>query len=53
MLLVIESPNKIKKIKSLLNAQVLATVGHFKDLPDNPPWVLTSDTDAPTFLSQQ
>jgi DNA topoisomerase IA len=35
MLLVIESPNKIKKIKGYISAQILATVGHFKDLPSD------------------
>ncbi|MFZ4859275.1 MAG: type I DNA topoisomerase [Desulfuromonadaceae bacterium] len=49
MLLVIESPNKIKKIKEYLSAQVLATVGHFKDLPDDSMGV-DLDTYAPTFV---
>jgi len=36
MLVVIESPNKIKKLKGLLpaGARIVATVGHFKDLPE-------------------
>lgn len=33
MLIIIESPNKIKKIREITKANVLATVGHFKDLP--------------------
>ena len=33
MLIIIESPNKIKKIRQITGANVLATVGHFKDLP--------------------
>jgi DNA topoisomerase-1 len=49
MLLVIESPNKIKKIQSYLNAKVLATVGHFKDLPSDAMGV-DLDTYAPTFI---
>jgi DNA topoisomerase-1 len=49
MLLVIESPNKIKKIKSYLSAQILATVGHFKDLPSDAMGV-DLDTYAPTFI---
>ncbi|KAB0668354.1 type I DNA topoisomerase [Oryzomonas sagensis] len=49
MLLVIESPNKIKKIKSYINAQILATVGHFKDLPTDAMGV-DLDTYAPTFI---
>ena len=34
MLIVIESPNKSKKIGALAKAPVLATVGHFRDLPE-------------------
>lgn len=49
MLLVIESPNKIKKIKSYITAQILATVGHFKDLPSDAMGV-DLDTYAPTFI---
>lgn len=33
MIIIIESPNKIKKIRQITGATVLATVGHFKDLP--------------------
>jgi len=33
MVIIIESPNKIKKIRQITGANVLATVGHFKDLP--------------------
>jgi len=35
-ILIIESPNKIKKLKGYTNkgTQILATVGHYKDLPD-------------------
>jgi DNA topoisomerase-1 len=34
-LLIVESPNKIKKLKSLLGAgyEVAASVGHIRDLP--------------------
>lgn len=32
-IIVIESPNKIKKLKALTGLQTFATVGHFKDLP--------------------
>lgn len=32
-LIIIESPNKIKKIKHYSGIETLATVGHFKDLP--------------------
>ena len=33
MLIIIESPNKVKKIKAITGANVMATIGHFKDLP--------------------
>lgn len=49
MLIVIESPNKIKKIKSFIKAEVMATVGHFKDLPGDDLGVDLS-TYQPTFL---
>lgn len=32
-IIVIESPNKVKKIAEYTGAEVFATVGHFKDLP--------------------
>lgn len=35
MVIIIESPNKIKKIREITKANVLATVGHFKDLPSD------------------
>ena len=35
MVIIIESPNKIKKIRQITGANVLATVGHFKDLPSD------------------
>ena len=35
MVIIIESPNKIKKIRQITGATVLATVGHFKDLPSD------------------
>lgn len=52
MLLIIESPNKIKKIRSFLpaGAQVLATVGHFRDLPEDELGVDLA-TYAPTFIT--
>ncbi len=34
MLIIVESPTKAKKIRSLLQVKTLSTVGHFKDLPD-------------------
>lgn len=34
-LIVIESPKKVKKIAEYSGEKVLATVGHFKDLPEN------------------
>jgi len=51
MLLIIESPNKIKKIKTFLpSAQILATVGHFRDLPEGELGVDLA-TYAPTFVT--
>jgi DNA topoisomerase-1 len=51
MLLVIESPNKIKKILFYVNgAKVLATVGHFKDLPQDSMGVDLNNDYAPTFI---
>ena len=32
-IIVIESPNKIKKLKEITGLQTFATVGHLKDLP--------------------
>lgn len=52
MVIVIESPNKVKKIAAATGAKVVATVGHFKDLPqDNLGVDLTSYS--PTFLVSQ
>jgi DNA topoisomerase-1 len=51
MLLVIESPNKIKKIQSFVaGAKVLATIGHFKDLPQDSMGVDLDNDYAPTFI---
>ena len=33
MLIIVESPTKAKKIRSILKVKTLSTVGHFKDLP--------------------
>jgi DNA topoisomerase-1 len=33
--IIVESPNKIKKIREITGSQVFATVGHFADLPNN------------------
>ncbi|MDA8430647.1 MAG: type I DNA topoisomerase [Geobacteraceae bacterium] len=33
MLIIVESPTKAKKIRSILNVKTMSTVGHFKDLP--------------------
>jgi DNA topoisomerase I len=33
--IIVESPNKIKKIREITGSQVFATVGHFSDLPAN------------------
>jgi DNA topoisomerase I len=48
MLIVIESPNKIKKIKQITGANVIATVGHFKDLPTDEMGI-DLETYQPTF----
>ncbi|MEW5832335.1 MAG: type I DNA topoisomerase [Campylobacterota bacterium] len=34
-IIIVESPNKIKKIRSITGSQVFATVGHFADMPQN------------------
>lgn len=34
-IIIVESPNKVKKIAQLTGARVFATVGHFCDLPSN------------------
>ncbi len=34
-IIIIESPNKIKKIREITGCRVLATVGHFKDIPSD------------------
>lgn len=49
MLVVIESPNKIKKIKSFLTAEIMATVGHFMDLPTDT-MGLDMTTYTPSFV---
>lgn len=35
MIIIVESPNKVKKIAALTGARVYATAGHFADLPSN------------------
>ncbi len=49
MLIVIESPNKSKKIGALAKAPVVATVGHFRDLPDKDLGI-DLQTYVPTFV---
>jgi len=49
MLIVIESPAKIKKMKSFVKAEIMATVGHFMDLPEDSMGVDLT-TYAPTFI---
>ena len=50
MLIIIESPNKIKKLRSIVpEAKVVATVGHFKDLPSDEIAVDLA-TYEPTFI---
>lgn len=34
-IIIVESPNKIKKIREITGSQVYATVGHFADMPQN------------------
>lgn len=34
-IIIVESPNKIKKIREITGSQVFATVGHFADIPQN------------------
>ena len=48
-IIVIESPNKIKKLKQLTGLATFATVGHFKDLPRDQMGV-DLQTYAPTFV---
>jgi DNA topoisomerase-1 len=45
ILVIVESPNKTKKIKAFLGAEyeVLASVGHIRDLPDNEMGVAAPD----------
>lgn len=47
--IIVESPNKIKKIREITGASVYATVGHFADLPNNEMGV-NMETYAPHFL---
>ncbi len=49
MLIIVESPTKAKKIRSLLKVKTLSTVGHFKDLPDSALGVDLA-TYEPTFV---
>ena len=48
-IIVIESPNKIKKLKQLTGLATFATVGHFKDLPKDQMGV-DLKTYVPTFI---
>ncbi len=49
MLIIVESPTKAKKIRSILKVMTLSTVGHFKDLPDSALGVDLA-TYEPTFI---
>lgn len=49
MVIIIESPNKIKHIAHYTGAKTLATVGHFKDLPQKEIGV-DPDTYEPDFI---
>jgi DNA topoisomerase I len=49
MLIIVESPTKAKKIRSILQVKTLSTVGHFKDLPDSSLGVDLT-TYEPTFV---
>lgn len=50
-LFIVESPTKIKKIRSFLGRDftVLATVGHFRDLPDHAGVVINGDRIEPHY----
>lgn len=48
-IIVIESPNKIKKLRELTGLSIFATVGHFKDLPVDDLGV-DLKTYSPTFI---
>ncbi|MFW6173372.1 MAG: type IA DNA topoisomerase, partial [Elusimicrobiota bacterium] len=50
-LLIVESPNKTKKIKSFLGSgyDVIASVGHFRDLPNKKIGVDTRNSFEPTY----
>ena len=52
MLIIVESPTKATKIRSLLKVKTLSTVGHFKDLPDSTLGVDLS-TYEPTFVCHE
>jgi DNA topoisomerase-1 len=47
--IIIESPNKIKKMKEYTNAKIIATVGHFKDIPNDNGLGIDLKTYQPTF----
>lgn len=47
--IIVESPNKIKKIRSITGSQVFATVGHFADMPQNS-MGLDMETYEPEFI---
>lgn len=48
MLVIVESPTKAKKIRGMINATVIATMGHFKDLPSGE-LAVDLETYQPTF----
>jgi len=50
MLIIIESPNKIKKIAEYSKAKVKATVGHFKDLPKDNLGIEVDNDYKPVFV---
>jgi DNA topoisomerase I len=47
--IIVESPNKIKKIREITGSQVFATVGHFADLPNNAMGI-NMETYEPEFI---
>ena len=48
--IIIESPNKVKKLAAISHMRVLSTVGHFKDLPQTGLGVDTQNNYSPTFV---
>lgn len=48
--IIIESPNKVKKLVVISHMSVLPTVGHFKDLPQTGLGIDTQNNYSPTFV---